>query len=483
MITQTTDILQMLLLSYFNSKFSPNTKKSYFLGELELDKKIAMAKGTRYRSWATIAPNWYANTAISRPHMEFVNKPKKTYQKLVKLISATTQKNLREIDKIYREKITSCVEIIRDIFNEPDANVIFESNGTMALAFIRALSGAEGQKVISTSDMGRIAGLALQGQDTSIAKEDFKQQIGLFSPSGKLDKIIHSQYFEVDLYNEDRPKTIDQICIELFETVKQEKPKLVIVPQVSRTGIKLPVEKIGRFIKQINRQQGLSIFFAVDGAQAIGRSNSEDLKKPLKYCDAYFFVGQKALGSMTLAAIMVKSDFVKNNAKSLINSSITPRLCCYKFFELPTEIKSFMQKRGGNFAISLPEIESLDLSLRAFYQRGEGGTFKERRKYQISRTIKINSFIVSELSKIRGIKVFTTTEDTPLSPSIIIFTVIEGNGVGAETLRQKLQELHSPITFAPIYQRPILRIGLSELREQDINYLITSIKKIVHCKK
>ncbi len=460
-------------------KFNKTQKIPHFLGRLELDEKKAKNEGFRYKSWATIASHWYANTAVARPHIEFVNKPKETYEELVKLVSDPTQANLEKIHSIYKERISNCVEKIQKIFDEKDAEVIFESNGTTALAFIKALAGAEGENIVSTTDMGRIAKKSLEGEDTSLLKEDFKQPVGLFAPTGRLDTIKPSSLFQVDIYDKENPKSVDTICEELFEIIKIKKPKLVCVPQVSRTGMQLPVRKIGEWIKEFNQKENTDIVFAVDGAQSIGRVNATELKKPLDYCDAYFFVGQKALGSMTVSAIVTKQEFVKKNVKNLTDSSVSARVCNYQFSAPPKEIQDFLDNKKEHFAVSLPEIESLGLALGSFYERGEGETFEKRREFQVKKIEEIHESISHELKQIKGIEVLESADGVFYTPGMLTFKLNEEAKMPVEVLRQKLQEINPPITLSPIYHLPLLRIGLNELREQDTKYLLDSIKNLL----
>ena len=467
------------MANFLEGKIPKIEKKSSYAGELELDENIARAKGLRYKSWATIISHWYGDPGVSRPHIEFIREPKKTYQELVRLIANPTTENIEKINTLYREKIAECTNSIRKIFQEPDAQIIFETNGTNALSFIRALAGAEGETVLKTNDMGKLTGDALSGEDTSLMKGDFKQPLGLFSPSEKLEKLTTSDRFETNLYEGNRQKSIDEIYSEMCEAIKKYQPKLVVVPQVSRTGMELPVEKIGKYIKDLNSQMSSGIFFAVDGAQSVGRSGEGKLKKPLDYCDAYFFVGQKALGAMTSAVIIAKPELVEKNASKIVDSSVASRLCHYKFSDTPPEIKKFLQSKEEQFAMSLPEIESLGIALDALYLRGKGETFAERREGQIWETKEKRAFIVDELSKLKGIKFIGEENESTSSPHIVTFMLTDEAAIDSENLRLKLLRLNPPITLAPMYQEPFLRIGLSELRKQDLSYLTNSIKKIL----
>ncbi|MDO8427711.1 MAG: hypothetical protein Q7S92_00690 [Candidatus Diapherotrites archaeon] len=461
-------------------KHKPVRTQHPVLGELELDKRLAQQKGVRYKSWAKVAKGWYGNTGISRPHIEFVRKPRETYLLLKKLAEHPTPENIRKINRIYQDRIQSCTQTLSRVFGIRNPQVVFESNGTMALAFLRGLTGAEGKTVLHTTDMGRIVERALQGEDTSRTKEDFKQPIGLFSHAGALKEEKISTVHTMDLYTKkDTPKTDTEICRELFSEIQRQRPALVIVPQISRSGRRLPVKRIGKFVKEFNQKTGSKIIFVVDGAQTIGRVSAEEMQNPLEYCDAYMLVGQKALGAMISAAVVLKPGLVEANANNLLQSSIAARLSRYQFAQPVPKLEAFLKKESNHYAVSLPEIESLDLALQALETRGRGTTFSQRRLHQVKRMQALQKTLVSKLNQVRGIKVLQAEPQTPRTHSIVTFTLTKSAGMTAEEFRNRLQELDSPITLAPLYQRPVLRIGLSELREQNLDYLVQSIKKIL----
>ena len=121
----------------------------------------------------------------------------------------------------------------------------------------------------------------------------------------------------------------------------------------------------------------------------------------------------------------------------------------------------------------------MDLALRNFYQRGLGRNFQARREFQIRKSEELNKFICDELRKIQGVKVINDTEGVSFDPSMITFTLNEGVKIDVEELRIRLQKFRPPITLGPIYQKPLLRIGLNELRKQDVSHLIDSIKTVL----
>lgn len=451
------------IIEFFKENGNPS-----FVGAFELDENLAKSKGLRYKSWGNIAPHWYANTGISRPYLEFIIKPKETYKNLI-------SGNAFERHQIYENKTRNCFQTIRDIFKEPGAQIAFESNGTAMLALIRAIAGAEGLPVLMTTDMGRITTRALRGDDTSLLLENFKQPVSLFAPSGKLNTVISSPIYEVDLYKDLCPKKSDVICQEIFDYIQNIRPKMVVIPQVSRTGIPLPVEKIGIFIKDFNLKNKTNIVYVVDAAQSVGRVGSLDIQNPLRYCDFYFFVGQKALGSMIIATVLFDHKILEKNVAIIINSTIAPRLCHYQFSDPPADLLNFLRNNSSN-AISLPEVESLDLALKSFFRRGDGPDFYTRRNNQKHKMAEINFMLAQRLNTIQGIEIVENR-----TPGIITFTIDSTkSNIDAFQLRHLLQKLDRPITLAPMYQKPLLRIGLSELQKHNFDYLIHSIKKIVN---
>ncbi len=84
---------------------------------------------------------------------------------------------------------------------------------------------------------------------------------------------------------------------------------------------------------------------------------------------------------------------------------------------------------------------------------------------------RMREFVVSELEKIPAIKVLGGKKSKGFNPAIITFTA-----KNASELRKRLQKLSPPITLA-ISGGNLIRIGLSELKEQDLLRLINAIKE------
>lgn len=470
---------------HFNPRFHTPARSGHFpLGELELDAELAKKKGLRYSLWPIVAPGWFANPSVTRPHMEFIREPKKTFKTLSRLAKNPTPQNIRRINQIYEKRTRGCVGMLRKVFQSPRAQVIFESSGTAAVSLIRNMVSAEGGKIVGTTDMGRIVRRALQGTDVLQSKANFRQPIGLFSPPEKLGGTgPASEFIRVGLYGaDDKPKSNNQLYKDIIATIRNNKPKLVVVPHVSRTGRILPVERIGEFIRRMNKEKGTNIAYVVDGIQAMGRVGAKELNDPLKYCDAYLLTGHKALGSMISSAIVARPEFIRTNAKNLISSPVSTRLCHYQFSNPPREITQFLNQRGNQYAISLPEVHSLELSLRRYYTTGKGKTFSQRREHQLKRIRQLNKSLINGLKRIEGIKVLESSDKAPYIPSIVSFSLTEKAGIRAPELKRRLQSLPEPITLASLYEKPVLRIGLSELREQDIPNLIKSIGDVLNSK-
>jgi len=339
-------------------------------------------------------------------------------------------------------------------------------------ALLRNLVGAQGKTIIATEDMGLITGSALKGLDYSRTSANFKQPAGLFSPPSKVGESEGTKLVTLDVYSNSRSKSDSQILNQLKAAIAEHKPRMVVIPQVSSSGKVLPVEKIGEFIRQFNAENGTNIAFVVDGVQAIGRVGAQSLNNPLRYCDGYFIAGHKALGSMTAAALIARPEFIERNAANLVNSPYAQKISHYQFPVPPREIASFLRSRPEHFAISLPEIQSMQLALEDFYERGKGRTFSQRRRTQMGQIRRMREFVVGELEKIPSIKVLGGQKSKGFNPAIITFKV-----KNARKLKEKLQKLSPPITLAISHGADLLRIGLSELKEQDLPRLLNAIRE------
>lgn len=441
--------------------------------------------GGRSKPWSRLAKRWFANATISRPHPQFIRMPYVTAKRIEQIMAGSQnnpqQANL-ELNRLYEQRIQETVGLIRKTFSEPKASVIFEENGTSALALLRHLLASESDEILTTSDEGRLVVDALKGEDFITRKENFRNPLGFFKPPEKLQPIA-GNVTQVQLFRGQKPKTNDEILEEIIRAVKERQPPVVIVPHVSRTGRILPVEEIGRAISEHNRHAERETHFIVDGIQAVGRLPHSEIVRPLSYADAYVFTSAKALGASMQGAIVTRKNIIERNTGRLLSSNYAPRLCFDQFHDEPETIRTFLESRDRHFRVSLPEIHAMSEALQHYLKRRE---YEETVLNQIE---KERSHLLRAFRGNKYIQVLKPRPGTPLTPSIVAFE-LKHPQITTDDLKRALQSREEPITLpALISETNFLRIGLSEITPRtpkeikqvanEINRLVSDSRPIV----
>jgi hypothetical protein len=422
---------------------------------------LALQKGERYKSWAEISKWHFANATIARPHMDFIREPMETLKKIREIMSFAKE-NPKEandqLDSLYRPRVDRTVGLLRKIFGHKNAAIIFEENGTNALALLRNMLASKEDVVLAATHEGRLVIDALKGINTVNRPENFRQPVGVFTPP-KTAESFEGKVIQYDLIDGEGFKTNSQIFNEVMHQIRLAHPRLVVLPHVSRTGRILPVREIGRAIQKLNRGLRRKTYFIVDGIQAIGRLPQSEMRQPLRYVDAYVITSAKALGGPMQGAILLRKELLERHAKDLISSAYSPRLRFDQFHHEPKEITNFLNFGKKHYRVSLPEVESMGLSLEAYLSRrkNEAPLFRQLEAERKA--------FLSGISDLPGVETYESTQDMPMVPSIIPFKITTPT-LAAADLKSYLQGLPEPITIPSLINGRIPRISLSELRHR-----------------
>lgn len=444
--------------------------------------RIPALVGQRSKPWSRLAPRWFANATISHPHAPFIRGPfitARAVERIMRQSRDNPDEANRELDNLYRDRITECVGLIRRTFDEPRANVVFAENGTDALALLRHMVAGKEDEVVTTSDEGRLVMRALKGEEFIRRQENFRQPLGFFKPPEELEK-INGTVTQVDLFDGTTPKTNTQVRNEIMAAVKEREPPVVIVPHVSRTGRILPVEEIGKAIKDHNKTASRRTVFVVDGIQALGRLPHAEIQKPLDYADAYVFTSAKALGASMQGAILARKDLIGTHVNRLVNSAYASRITFDQFHEEPDAVQRYLEQSNTHYRVSLPEIHAMSEALRHYLERrkNEDGVFRQlnRERRQFLNGFRGNPYI----------KVLKPDKSRPLVPSIIAFQLKHPEITTAD-LKTALQNREDPITLpALIAETDFMRLGLSEVTPRtpdEIEHVLNEINGLVSEKR
>lgn len=442
-------------------------------------------------AWKVVYPEWWAGATIASPDLRgalAANRCQRQIKTLVGKFQKGSESALLELNQLYLEYTDGCRQALLknlQIDTEDQVDVILETSGTTAIALVRNLTDfAPGETVVTTTEEGNLVKPALMGKDPWIYPDSAfyentqlftshipQQEIGLESPVSAVSMLDAS----------DNWRTNAEIISEIKSLLDLGKTRLVLIPQVTKTGRILPVREIGRLIQEYNFNKTRKIIYVVDGIQAIGRVSAEDLKNPLTYCDYYVCSGSKALGGILVAAAVVaKKETINSNLSHLLNSFYINHIRHYQFPSHCDEVERILAMRTEDQAISLPEIASFMTVLQNHYERGEGRTFSERRLSELRRIQTLRETVINSLADIPEIKIYDDTVNSPVVPSIITFCISRPN-LNPRKIKQLLQGQNSgePITLcAPVGK--LSRIEIPEYRRTgDIDKLARKLRTIL----
>lgn len=440
-------------------------------------------------SWRDVYPQWWAGATIASPHIPAALEAHKTLRKLRSLVERLRNGNdeaAYELNEEYLHQTDACRLALLRVLQIEKADVILEANGTAAIALARnMIDVSDGEEIITTDGGGNVVLPVLMGRDPWNYPSMFKENVGLFTEH-KANLVDNDtpkvRTRQIKMLREDGDrKTNTQIISELKRALLDRPIRIVMIPQVTKTGRFLPVREIGEIIKSFNKSSGRQITYIVDAVQALGRTDASSTYQPLEYADFYVVNSSKALGGILAASgIVVRQETVERCLPNLLASTYSRHLRFFQFSEDYREIKDLLEQRNDHQAISLPEVTSFRHVLEDFYQRGEGKTFMDRRIFQLKRVQEIREKIIDNLRSIEGIRVYDEEDDIPVVPSIVTFTF--NNGVRAREVKKALQDPRlGPIVTLSSNVGHLMRLEIPEYRPvPSIEVLIEKLRMVIN---
>lgn len=453
-----------------------------------LDRPVLTNRIDGRPAWKDVYSNWWAGATIASPHIKAALAADKSLRRIRVLLDGMERGSgeaIYQLNGEYRQQTSTCRQALLRVLQTNDADVVLETNGTSAISLVRnMIEVGYGEEILTTNEEGNVVLPALLGHDPWNYPSMFEENTRLFT-NHKPNPVDHSVREKTGicavkmLGDDDNWKTNTQILKEIEESLQNRQVRLVMIPQVTKTGRILPVREIGEIIKNINQRTSRQIIYIVDGVQALGRMDAESICNPLEYCDFYIATSSKALGGILIAAgIVAKPETLRKNLPNLLNSAYAHHLRHYQFSEGYPEIENLLAQKSEHQAISLPEISSFSRVLEDFYARGDGKTFEERRNSQLREIQKVREKVVGKLSGIRGIRIYEGNHDTPIVPSIITFT---HSDISAKEIKMLLQnpQLGPVVTLSANVGR-MMRLEIPEYRQvPNIEILIEKMQRVI----
>ncbi|MFA4983064.1 MAG: aminotransferase class V-fold PLP-dependent enzyme [Candidatus Micrarchaeia archaeon] len=440
------------------------------LGILEPDREKARQLGVRYRSWKTIAPNWFANAGINRPYSQFIlGEPIRVYNRAFELYG---QGDVQGIIDLAASETGKARDAVKSVFGR-GCTVLFDTNGSSVISTIS--KGLRGEcipapfETLTFSNQGRLVYSALGFEAKSVLhfSQNFDQPLCLFdhppfnSKHPANENIIPPTVNVIDIFDRNRGyKTDSELEGELLQTLSSNPAiRFVLLLHVSRTGRIFPVAEMAAAIRKARPE----IAVMVDGCQAIGRMPYQSLKEAFDSCDGYIFVGHKALGSMISGAAALKPGMEGRLSGALRHDLLEH----YRLFQFESEElnRQVLSRLDGGFhrLVSLPELVSLRLALGYSVANLGAGM-------QVAG--ECASMLRGFLSGFPGLSVLGGGKSHV--PDIVTF-ISEPEGL-VFRLKEFLQQGQKPVIIAPLTPRGAARIAIDPKLE-NLQGALEALKK------
>ena len=419
--------------------------------------------------WVDVWKNWWGGATIGRPHLGAALEAKKTLNRARYLSKKCKEHDsLIELNNLYHGETENCRQAVHQVLQTDPTNVdiVFETSGTSAISLVRhSIDFNEDENIITSDENGNLIFPTLMGGDPySSSASAFTENTRLFS---RHKQHIHKNHQSIGLKkirqmsDNEEWKSNEQIINELLSSI-DNKTRMIVLPQVTKTGRLLPVKKMGDLIKEINMARDRKIIYVIDAIQALGRTDAESIFDPMNYCDFFICSSSKALGGILIAsAIVAKKLSWETSILTLLNSPYEGHLRYYQFdqdrFPLVYEKLS---KKEGQEAISLPEITSFRICLESMFERGGGKNYSERRKNIVEKTKQQRDIIINELQQVNGLTIIEGNDSSPVVPSIISF-IINNPSLSAFQIKKLIQDSPDSVILSANVGK-IMRISIPE---------------------
>lgn len=443
------------------------------LGELILDKQAAVAKGVRYRPFKDVASHWFASATIGIPDPEAALSgyilaeqmqhlvDQGSLVELEQLISGVSHKTLMNLCGHYRLHVDN-------------TELLLDDNATMVLyQFLGLISDGSPFKAVTFFDTGRVMPEALLGKNPENMPFNFKPNIDIWRNrefQGSVPDLPQNELFLVEHYVNDHYRDDDDILAELLELVRTHKPKLFVIPTVTRLGRRLPFLRYLEGIRSCATQSGYDPVILLDDAQGLGRLAPSHYSKSgtdlWQYADGVLGTGAKAPGAlMGSGFLLLNGDRFKaiasNDPK---DSPLLNRARRYSFISTDSSrVARYNASAPG--LVHTPELGSFSLALEKL--RTDTHAFHILRELRVRLIALLKAMPeITVLDRSRG---KTSFVDSLVAFYLSPIHLRESGGA----LKQRLAEHVPPVTLPALVtadERHYLRIALDPHSLEDENY-------------
>ena len=159
--------------------------------------------------------------------------------------------SLIELNNLYHGETENCRQAVHQVLQTDPTNVdiVFETSGTSAISLVRhSIDFNEDENIITSDENGNLIFPTLMGGDPySSSASAFTENTRLFS---RHKQHIHKNHQSIgikkirQMSDNEEWKSNEQIINELLSSI-DNKTRMIVLPQVTKTGRLLPVKKWG----------------------------------------------------------------------------------------------------------------------------------------------------------------------------------------------------------------------------------------------
>ena len=404
------------------------------LGELETNRSEAIKKGIRYRPFGEIAPYFFASSTLNVPDRKATLAALATAQFLAENVTA---KKLETTEKLIAGTTKKSFELLcrHYALNQADTEAVFDDNATMALyQFLGLCDLKRGDSIVGFVDMGRVMPNALKGNNPEFVPANFQAAVDIWQNRASARAYVDSHDDNagnleelnleiIDHFGENGEYESDAKLIDIIiALLKEKKPKIFVMPTVTRSGRRLPTQKICAEIRANQENVGYMPILIIDDAQGMARlQQKEYLHDPngfavadlLQHADAIFFTGAKALRALPGSSALLYKKSLTEKLDPFMDSKLRYRARRYGFYS--TDASRVADYNNAAPALAqTPELASLNATLP---------DCADNAIYAHEKMTALNKKIIDELKTISGVQiVMADNVDSFCIPDIITFS-------------------------------------------------------------
>ena len=438
------------------SDFRPDFKREWFnevlssnqsvFGPLERDKEEAVRKGVRNRSWSEVLDGWYASSTINVPNLhgalfalwtrtqmqdyssEALNDPNKYEVACIKL------------HDLMMNVVTNLSEnlISQYSLNASNHEIMFEENATTALFnFLNLVPQGDKAKYLTFCDTGRPVPSAMLHNDPKSLLNNFAgtMRIGHYEEKPLVKPEV--ELYLVSHYANGGFRDDKELIEEITKYVSNEKPNVILIPTLTRTGRIVPFQKIGEIVRKLNQEGKTSTLCILDDAQGFGRLDKGLYKDIDNYADAILGTGAKVIGALSGTGFIITRKGLISESSNLDSMIDALRLKMYGYYtgdhSTLGNVYSKLKRQGAIH--SVPELASFSAALPDYFSK-----VNETTKIRVEA---LRAKIVESLKQNKNITVFDYS-NIGLDPSIVAFDV---KGISPFEFKKSVQEPDGDLTI------------------------------------